>query len=541
MMIIHFFKKPSPRGLLLLLVAFFILPGYGQNTIQSTGKELLILPPTDAAWWTGVISQGSNMPIFEGFNIDMNGSNYYNQIQPLMISNQGEVVWNEEPIAISYFKDTIRVVSRQGKIQYVKAGNNLRDAYMYANKHYFRFDGKTPDKLLFEKPQYNTWIELMYDQNEADILKYAQSIIDNGFPPGVLMIDDNWQEDYGSWTFHPGRFKNPKGMIAKLHDMGFKVMLWVCPFISGDSENGREVIKKGLVVVNKEGKPVVTHWWNGYSLVLDLSNPAANEWFKSALDHLVAEYGVDGYKFDAGDAEYYTGDVSFFDKNATANSQSELYGRIGLNYPLNEYRALWKMGGYPLANRLGDKQHKWSDLKLLIPNMIIEGLMGYAYSCPDMIGGGEFSSFLNASKIDQELIVRSAQCHALMPMMQFSVAPWRILDQAHFNAVKQSVELREQFIDYIMQTVNDSSQSGEPILRSMEYNFPHSGYTNIKDQFMIGESLLVAPVLEKGASTCTVVLPEGIWVGFDGKKIKGPKKVEIPVTINTIPYYKRIK
>ncbi len=50
----------------------------------------------------------------------------------------------------------------------------------------------------------------MYDQNQRDVLKYAHAIVDNGLPPGVLMIDDNWQEDYGKWTFHPGRFPDPK-------------------------------------------------------------------------------------------------------------------------------------------------------------------------------------------------------------------------------------------------------------------------------------------------------------------------------------------
>ena len=84
-----------------------------------------------------------------------------------------------------------------------------------------------PDELLFTHPQYNTWIELMYDQNEEDILEYARAIIDNGYPPGVLMIDDNWQENYGIWKFSPRRFKDPKGMMDELHAMGFKVMLWV--------------------------------------------------------------------------------------------------------------------------------------------------------------------------------------------------------------------------------------------------------------------------------------------------------------------------
>ena len=59
------------------------------------------------------------------------------------------------------------------------------------------------------------------------------------------------------------------------------------------------------------------------------------------------------------------------------------------------------------------------------------GSSGYTFGCPDMIGGGEFSSFLNHATIAQALIVRYALIHALAPMMQFSVAPWRMLDHAH--------------------------------------------------------------------------------------------------------------
>ena len=87
------------------------------------------------------------------------------------------------------------------------------------------------------------------------------------------------------------------------------------------------------------------------------------------------------------------------------------------------------MGGKHLIQRLHDKNHDWTDLKKLIPHMLLEGIMGYPFSCPDMIGGGQFKSFFDDAKIDKELIVRSTQVHALMPMMQFSVAPWRILDK----------------------------------------------------------------------------------------------------------------
>src|SRR5690606_28940538 len=119
-----------------------------------------------------------------------------------------------------------------------------------------------------------------------------------------------------------------------------------------------------------------------------------------------------------------------YDQAAIAVDHTMAWASIGLEFPVNEYRAGWKMGGQPLVQRLGDKDYSWNAVQMLIPDMIAAGLLGYAYTCPDMIGGGQFAAFLNLKndQFDQKLIVRSAQVHALMPMMQFSVAPWRILD-----------------------------------------------------------------------------------------------------------------
>ena len=85
--------------------------------------------------------------------------------------------------------------------------------------------------------------------------------------------------------------------------------------------------------------------------------------------------------------------------------------------------------------------------------MIAAGLLGYAYACPDMIGGGQFASFLGVdqTKLDQELIVRSCQVHALMPMMQFSVAPWRILDEKHLAICRDYARLHEKMGAYILE------------------------------------------------------------------------------------------
>jgi hypothetical protein len=260
---------------LLLILGFNILA-------QNAPKVNIIIEPGEY-WWAGISSLGHQTPYDENtvFSMDMWGDNRGNQAQPLLLSSKGRYVWSEEPIHYHFDKGNLTITVREGEILSGTAGNNLHTAYEFAVKNFFPPNGKIPDQLLFTHPQYNTWIELMYDQNEEDILAYAQAIIDNGYPPGVIMIDDNWQEDYGIWEFSPRRFKDPKGMIKKLHDMGFKVMLWICPFVSADSEVFRKLAEEGMLILdpqktqdilwaNTKNKAAILRWWNGASSCIDL-------------------------------------------------------------------------------------------------------------------------------------------------------------------------------------------------------------------------------------------------------------------------------
>jgi alpha-glucosidase (family GH31 glycosyl hydrolase) len=490
-------------------------------------------------WWAGIIDHGFQMPLTDGYEADLLGETYGNQGQPLLLSSQGDVIWSEDPLRIKASNEGLLVQAGTAPLERTGSSGSLREAFLYARKHYFHGAARMPDELLFLCPQYNTWIELMYDQNQADILKYAKGIRDNGFPTGVLMVDDNWQQNYGQWDFKQNRFPDPKGMIASLHADGFKVMLWICPFVHTNSETYAKLVERGLLLKDRVGAAALIKWWNGEGALLDFSNPEAVDWFCSRLDDLRSTYSVDGFKFDAGDSSFYKGIVAA--QSVSPNVHSELYGRIGLRYPLNEYRAMWKMGGEPLAERLRDKDHSWTDLRKLIPNMLLAGLMGYPFSCPDMIGGGEYKSFQAGATIDQELVVRSAQCHALMPMMQFSVAPWRVLDETHLKAVLKAVKLRQEHKDHILDLARESAMTGEPIVRSMEYDFPHQGYAQVKDQFLLGDRFLVAPVLEQGAHHREVMLPKGEWKGFDGKRYVGPAKLSLAVTIDDLCYFEKVK
>ncbi len=157
-------------------------------------------------------------------------------VSPFFISDKGRYIWSEKPLNIVFAGNKVSVESEGGEVVFGKAGETLKEAFLYGSKNFFPPSGKIPDPLLITSPQYNTWIELQYNQNEKDILKYAENIFRNKFPSGVIMIDDNWQDRYGTWKFDCEKFSDPKGMIDKLHAMGFKVMLWVVPFMATVAE-----------------------------------------------------------------------------------------------------------------------------------------------------------------------------------------------------------------------------------------------------------------------------------------------------------------
>lgn len=500
------------------------------------------------SWYGGVVNEAQSMPFKDGYSFNLYGNTGTNQAAPLLLSSKGRYIWSEGPFEFSIKGDQLLILNAIQPVLVDSTGHSLKEAYINASKKHFPPKGKLPDTLLFTRPQYNTWIELIYNQNQTDIIQYANDIIANGFPAGVLMIDDNWADYYGRFDFRKDRFENAAVMVDSLHKLGFKVMLWVSPFVSPDTEVFRDLLSKRFLLFRGDLKagttwkaaadPAIIKWWNGYSAVLDFTNPQAKEWFTGRLNYMVKTYHIDGFKFDAGDADFYPSDgISF--QPATPNEHSRLWGEIGLNYPLNEYRAMWKMGGEPLVQRLRDKQHTWIDLQKLIPHLTLAGLLGYNFTCPDMIGGGEYGSFIGRDRLDEELVVRSAQCSALMPMMQFSVAPWRVLSKANLEVVKKAVKIREKYTPYILQLVKESAKNGQPIVNSMEYEFPNQGFAEVKGQFMLGRKFLVAPMLTKGDEKL-VYFPKGRWISEQGNVIKGPAKIIQKVPVDRLPVYELI-
>ena len=497
----------------------------------------------DEYWWGGVIDEGINMPYKNNYQlIDINECNYGNQVTSFFISSKGRYFYSEEPIKYQII-DNVLIVDSVLPIKVEEKGN-LKKAYNDCAKKYFNIDGKHPDMYMFTNPQYNTWIEMNWFPTQDKILNYAKEIINNGFKPGVLMIDDGWQEDYGVWEFNSKNFPNPKEMVDELHKLGFKVMLWLVPCVSPDSYTFRSILSKNILYKEKNSsRPQIMEWWDGFSGVLDFTSPQANEWLEEKCNYLKEKYGIDGFKFDGADADFYPHNGQFYKEKARIH-QAQLYCDFARKYETNEMRACFNMQGKGLAQRLTDKAHSWDNrgLNMLIPNGLAMSILGYSFCCPDMIGGGLVGDFVsnNYGQIDQQLFVRYAQIATFFPMMQFSLAPWKVLNEENLQIVKKCCEIHDNINPYIQELVKESSQSGAPILRSMAYEYPDSGYETINDQFMLGNQYLITPIVKKDCYHRNVVLPNGVWADENGTIYHGNQTIEIEVPLSRLPYFKKI-
>jgi alpha-glucosidase (family GH31 glycosyl hydrolase) len=294
------------------------------------------------------------------------------------------------------------------------------------------------------------------------------------------------------------------------------------------------------VLRDATGRTAVRRWWNGLSAVLDVSDPDAVAWLTDRLDALVAGTGIAGFKFDGGDLRDFRADDDTAG-GAQPVDMCEAWARVGLRYPFNEYRACWRLGGQPLGQRLQDKPPRWDaqGIGSLVPELLAQGLIGHAFTCPDMVGGGEISAMTDQGDVDQEFFVRYAQVAALSPMIQFSVSPARVLDAEHLAAVHEALAVRASVMPLLLDLVAHAARTGEPVVRPMAYHA--DGCDDVTDQFFLGPDLVVAPVLERGATGRRVVLPDGEWLAADtGETVRGPATVTVPCDLRTIPRFSRV-
>lgn len=497
-------------------------------------------------FWGGSTAQGIRMPLTDKSEYKWScikgcQGNGFNGVY---LSNFGRYVYTDGEFSVEVSNGVLTLFSNSEIVFGVTNEGTLKSAHLFVMKKLFNKSEVSVPKNLLLYPQYCTWTEMLTNVTEEKIIAYAESIANANLPRCLFIIDDGWMNDFGDWEFNKEKFSNPKRMIKRLHELGFIVEMWLVPFVSENVPDIQLLIDNNALVRDKDGKPSLKAWWNGKSYVLDMTNPFTENWLTEKLNYLIKEYDVDGFKADGGDCDYYSYDDLTYAETTPAE-QCYLWSKFANKYEYSELRSVFRCGYTQVITRLSDKQRNWSyecGIGALVPNMIQSGLIGYPFACADMIGGGVSSDFDKAGSenFDFELISRFCECSTLMPCMQFSYAYWN-RDEKIKKLFQTCTKTHMSISQYLSELIDQSHNDFLPILRHLEYEFPHQNYEEVNYAFMLGSDYLVAPIVEKGKTTQTISLPKGYnWIYCPtGQSFSGGQTVTVDAPIGVLPYFKK--
>ena len=506
-----------------------------------------------AGLWYGGGFQGFRDPqIFPLNNAHIQTKLFYeegfSQGTPAWFSTKGVAVWVRTPEEFRYSINTPEANRGVLAVEMPAVTSLTHDILLARNgaevvRRIVRSIGlaKTmPPDDYFRLPIYTTWVEHKVGVSQEKVLEYARAIHTNNLPCGVIEIDDKWEALYGDMNFDAAKFHDPKAMNRELHRLGYRVTLWVHPFVNLDSETYRDPRNQALFVHDSNGRPGLFRWWNGVATAWDFTNPKVGAKFRKRMKQLMDDYGFDGFKFDGGDAHQLPRDL-FTHEQITRVQYQDIYNReTAAHFAWQETRVGVYSQPLGVVQRLIDKNSVWgieNGLASVVPEAINVSLRGYSFLMPDMIGGNQYDN----DKIDRELMIRWAQASALMPLMQFSRGAWHFDDET-IRLCRAASGLHLRFTPYILRLAKASLKTGEPILRPLWYNAPEdSAALSITDQFMMGNEVVVAPVVVKGVVSRDIYLPAGNWKEFKtGKIFVGGQWLKAhPAPLDTLPVFVR--
>lgn len=420
------------------------------------------------------------------------------------------------------------------------AGKNIKSIYgIVANGlGYIPRPSDIPDEQLFRAPIWTTWSELGDNLNQENVLQFAENVSNYGFPPSTIELHRKWEQHYGDLSFDLKTFPDPKKLIKKIKSLSHQVSLWVYPNIHTDST---EYFKsaKYFIVSGNSTQPFQVDYSDGTGSYVDFSNPEAVDWFVERLEHFKTKFGIDGFHFNEAVLYDFTSlklDFKFQNNpSLLTNQYADCAGKLGNKAIILD--SAFKNQNLPNFVDMNAKNSDWSSengLKSLIPTVLALSIAGYSFVVPGIIGGG-----FSIADPSEELYIRWVQATALLPAMKFSTPPWRYSPEV-VNLTKHYVALHAQFAPTFIDLAKRRVRDGTPVIRAMWYIEPNDPRTYlINDQFMIGDDLLVAPILEKGARKRKVYLPTGKWINQRGTTQNGPAEVVVKAGIDELPYFRR--
>ncbi|MDR1567175.1 MAG: glycosyl hydrolase [Streptococcaceae bacterium] len=367
----------------------------------------------------------------------------------------------------------------------------------------------------------------------------------------------NEEIEYPKW----GRWPNPCSLIKHCHTNGLKFILWQVPIEKylnqqkhplKDSDE-KFMIENGYAVMQQNGEVYrIPENWYTDSLLLDFTNDEARKWWFAKRQYLI-EMGVDGFKTDGGEMVF--GNDAVFSDGSTGRTMRNKYPNdyISSYYQFAQQNAgmTFSRSGYlgcqqfP-AHWAGDERSTFEAFQRSLKAGINAGMSGVIFWGWDLGG-------FNGDIPTAELFIRSAQMAAFCPIMQYHAeskgefnqdrTPWNISDRTGderaISIYRKFANVRMNLMPYIYDQSIRCVEDLKPLMRSLFIEYPEQEeYIDSYDQYMFGDSLLVAPVIHEGKTSREIMLPEGEWVSFwDKRIIKGGQTIKFDAALDEIPVF----
>ncbi|HTQ10276.1 MAG TPA: alpha-xylosidase, partial [Fimbriimonadaceae bacterium] len=367
--------------------------------------------------------------------------------------------------------------------------------------------------------------------DEATVNSFVQGLADRDIPLRVFHFDCYWMRAF-HWTdlvWDPAVFPDPNAMLARLHERGLKVCAWMNPYIAQASrlfEEGREA---GFLLKKPNGDVWQGDEWQPGMALVDFTNPAACEWFQARLGELI-DTGVDALKTDFGE-RIPTG-VAYFD----GSDAVRMHNLYTLLYNRCVYEVLEKKKGeavlFARSATAGGQQFPvhwggdcYTEFEAMAESLrggLSLGLCGFGFWSHD-IGG--FEGLPPAAIYKRWVAFGLLSSHSRLHGSSSYRVPWNYDDEA-CDVLRFFTKLKCRLMPYLFAKAIEARDRGVPVMRAMLLEFPADPACHVLDrQYMLGDSLLVAPVFSSEGEV-EFYVPEGRWTSLiDGKALEGPRWV----------------
>ncbi len=391
------------------------------------------------------------------------------------------------------------------------------------------------------------------NQGEERLREVARIVREQDIPTSAIWAEDWWWRE--EWKLQQDRYPYYEKMIADLHENGFRYLGYFQPNISPEAEVFSEGERKGYFTMNEDGEPYLYELAVWEKAQLDLTNPQARKWWKQSFFEKAESWGVDGWMHDF--SEYTPPDSVSYDGSTgweLHNYYPVLWARLGREFwekarPNGDW-VFFVRGGYTGTQKYapvmwtGDQNSSFEKLDGLpsnIPGLLSVGISGHPVGTTDIAGYHCGMS----TPADKELFMRWAEFGALCPVMRNHrghepCEHWRFdQDRETLMHYKKYAELHAALFPYIYTLVHEAAEHGYPVMRHLVLHYPDDPGSARQDyEFLLGDRLLAAPVLEDGAREWEVYLPPGKWYHYwRGDAYEGPGKVTVPAPLGEIPLF----